>query len=37
MPHIVAEEYALYSAAEELESTRLLVCGMLAEHRALVT
>ena len=36
MPHIVAEEKALYSAASELDVTRLLVDGMLAEHRALV-
>jgi len=37
MPHIVAEEQALYSPATELSSTRLLVCGMLAEHRSLVS
>ena len=37
MPHIVAEEGALYGPAEELDATRLLVCGMLAEHRTLVS
>jgi uncharacterized protein (DUF2249 family) len=37
LPHIVAEEQALYSPASELDATRLLVCGMLAEHRALVS
>jgi uncharacterized protein (DUF2249 family) len=37
MPHIVAEERALYSAASELDATRLLVCAMLTEHRALVS
>jgi len=37
MPHIVAEEQALYSPASELTATRLLVCGMLAEHRSLVS
>jgi uncharacterized protein (DUF2249 family) len=36
LPHAVAEERALYSPAGELDATRLLVCGMLAEHRALV-
>lgn len=36
LPHIVAEEKALYSRAGELDATRLLICGMLAEHRALV-
>lgn len=36
LPHIVAEEQALYSPASELDATRLLVRGMLAEHRALV-
>lgn len=37
MPHVVAEEQALYSPAAELDSTRLLICGMLAEHRFLVS
>ena len=37
LPHIVAEEQALYSAASELDATRLLVCGMLTEHRTLVS
>jgi hypothetical protein len=37
IPHAVAEEHALYSPASELDSTRLLVCGMLAEHRFLVS
>jgi uncharacterized protein (DUF2249 family) len=36
MPHIVAEEQALYRPASDLETTRLLVLGMLAEHQALV-
>src|SRR5690348_3058804 len=36
LPHVAAEERALYSAALELDTTRLLVRGMLAEHRALV-
>ena len=36
MPHIVAEELALYGPALELDVTRLLVCGMLAEHKALI-
>ena len=37
MPHVVAEEQALYSAGTDLDATRLLVCGMLAEHRTLVS
>jgi uncharacterized protein (DUF2249 family) len=36
IPHAVAEERTLYNAAEQLESTALLVQGMLAEHQALV-
>lgn len=36
MPHIVAEEDVLYSAAAELDNVRLLVSGMHSEHRALV-
>jgi uncharacterized protein (DUF2249 family) len=36
LPHVVAEERALYSPASDLDATRLLVCGMLAEHRQLV-
>ena len=36
LPHAVAEERALYSPAGELDATRLLICGMLAEHRSLV-
>jgi uncharacterized protein (DUF2249 family) len=35
LPHANAEEVALYSAGSLLESTRLLVDGMVAEHRAL--
>lgn len=35
MPHALAEERALYSLAKELSGTRLLIHGMLAEHRAL--
>ncbi|MGH3494880.1 MAG: hemerythrin domain-containing protein, partial [Sciscionella sp.] len=35
MPHVAAEEQALYSPASELEATRLLIRGMLAEHRFL--
>jgi uncharacterized protein (DUF2249 family) len=35
LPHAHAEEIALYSAGSLLEDTRLLVDGMLAEHRAL--
>jgi uncharacterized protein (DUF2249 family) len=37
MPHIVAEEQALYRPASELEATRLLIRGMLAEHLFLVS
>jgi hypothetical protein len=37
IPHAVAEEHSLYSPASELDSTRLLVCGMLAEHRFLIS
>lgn len=37
LPHIVAEEQALYSAASDLDATRLLVCAMLSEHRTLVS
>ncbi|MGH8960344.1 MAG: DUF2249 domain-containing protein [Jatrophihabitantaceae bacterium] len=36
LPHAVAEEQALYLPASELDATRLLICGMLAEHRSLV-
>ena len=35
LPHAHAEEVALYRAGSRLESTRLLVEGMLAEHRAI--
>jgi uncharacterized protein (DUF2249 family) len=35
LPHAAAEEQALYSHGAELGSTRLLVRGMVAEHRAL--
>jgi uncharacterized protein (DUF2249 family) len=35
LPHAEAEEAALYGPAESLDATRLLVSGMLAEHRAL--
>lgn len=35
LPHIVQEEHELYSTASEVEATRLLTCGLLAEHRAL--
>lgn len=35
MPHVVAEEQALYSRGAQLDSTRLLVRGMLDEHRHL--
>lgn len=35
LPHAQAEEKALYAPAEGLAATRLLVSGMLAEHRAL--
>lgn len=37
LPHIVAEEQALYSVASELDATRLLICSMLTEHRSLVS
>jgi uncharacterized protein (DUF2249 family) len=37
LPHIVAEEQTLYSAASELDAARLLVCAMLSEHRTLVS
>lgn len=36
LPHIQAEEQALYSTGAEMERTQLLVRGMLAEHRDLV-
>ena len=36
LPHIVAEEQALYNVASELDATRLLICSMLTEHRSLV-
>ncbi|MGH3743967.1 MAG: DUF2249 domain-containing protein, partial [Mycobacteriales bacterium] len=35
LPHAVAEERALYGPGEELAATRLLVRGMIAEHRQL--
>jgi uncharacterized protein (DUF2249 family) len=35
LPHAQAEEEALYSAGADLETTQLLVTGMVAEHRAL--
>jgi uncharacterized protein (DUF2249 family) len=37
MPHIVAEEHALYGPVAELDATRLLISGMLAEHQFLVS
>jgi len=37
MPHVVAEEHALYGPVSELDATRLLISGMLAEHRFLVS
>jgi uncharacterized protein (DUF2249 family) len=37
LPHAVAEEATLYAAGADLDATRLLVQGMLAEHRALVS
>jgi uncharacterized protein (DUF2249 family) len=37
IPHTEAEERALYALAAELGATRLLVAGMLAEHRMLVS
>ncbi|MFG3494851.1 DUF2249 domain-containing protein [Streptomyces sp. NPDC047928] len=36
VPHAAAEEDALYPAARDLPAARLLVDGMLAEHRRLV-
>jgi uncharacterized protein (DUF2249 family) len=36
IPHAEAEERALYAPAGDLEPTRLLVAGMVAEHRFLV-
>jgi len=36
VPHAVAEEHALYSEGAELDRTRLLIDGMIAEHRSLV-
>ena len=35
MPHVAAEEQALYSPASKLAATRLLISGMLVEHRYL--
>jgi uncharacterized protein (DUF2249 family) len=35
LPHAHAEEVGLYSAGSRLESTRLLVDGMVGEHRAI--
>ena len=35
MPHVEAEEKALYGIGADLEPTRLLVLGMVAEHRYL--
>ncbi|HET6877881.1 MAG TPA: DUF2249 domain-containing protein [Jatrophihabitans sp.] len=35
LPHVAAEEQALYGVALQIDATRLLVSGMLAEHRAL--
>lgn len=35
LPHAAAEERALYSRGGKIDSTRLLVRGMLDEHRAL--
>lgn len=35
IPHAVAEESTLYAAARDLPAARLLVDGMLAEHRRL--
>jgi uncharacterized protein (DUF2249 family) len=37
LPHAAAEERALYQPAADLDATRLLVRGMLAEHRSLVS
>lgn len=36
VPHALAEEQTMYRAGAELEPTRLLVRGMVAEHEALV-
>ncbi|WP_432158146.1 DUF2249 domain-containing protein [Streptomyces sp. bgisy153] len=36
VPHAVAEERTLYPAARDLPAARLLVDGMLAEHRGIV-
>ncbi|MGZ4551965.1 MAG: DUF2249 domain-containing protein [Mycobacteriaceae bacterium] len=35
MPHAEAEERALYGPASDIDNTRLLVAGMVAEHRSL--
>jgi uncharacterized protein (DUF2249 family) len=35
LPHAAAEEQALYSRGADLDSTRLLIDGMVAEHRSL--
>src|ERR1035437_395782 len=35
MPHAEAEERALYGPASDVDNTRLLVAGMVAEHRSL--
>lgn len=35
MPHAEAEERALYGPAAEVDNTRLLIAGMVAEHRCL--
>lgn len=37
MSHVVAEEHALHSPVSELNATRPLISGMLAEHRFLVS
>lgn len=37
IPHAIAEERTLYSAAEKIDTTTLLIQGMLAEHQALVS
>jgi len=37
LPHAVAEERALYSEGAEVETMKLLICAMLAEHRQLVS
>jgi uncharacterized protein (DUF2249 family) len=36
LPHAAAEEKTLYAAGADLDATRLLVRGMVAEHEALV-